>query len=36
MLNNSTVSSGQVKFEIEGKKLVGVLNNYNNKVSKVL
>lgn len=31
-LNNG----GNVKFEIEGKKLVGVINNYNNKRSKVM
>ena len=28
-------SSGEVKFKIAGKELVGVLSNYNNKVSKV-
>lgn len=28
--------NANVKFEIEGKKLVGVINNYNNKRSKVL
>ena len=29
------VSSGDVKFRIEGKELVGVLSNYNNKISKL-
>lgn len=29
-------NSGEVHFKISGKSLVGVLNNYNNKVSKVL
>lgn len=33
-VSNSGV--GQVEFKIRGKELVGVLNNYNNKVSKVL
>lgn len=28
--------NANVKFEIEGKKLVGVINNYNNKRSKVM
>lgn len=38
MLNNGTASNGggNVTFRIQGKELVGVLNNYNNKVSKVL
>lgn len=37
MLNNGTSNSGngEVKFKISGKELVGVLNNYSNKVSKV-
>lgn len=29
-------NNGQVQFKIQGKELVGVLNNYNNKRSKVL
>lgn len=29
-------NSGEVHFKISGKSLVGVLHNYNNKVSKVL
>ncbi len=29
------VSGGQVEFEIRGDKLVGVLNNYNRKMSKI-
>ena len=38
LLNNGGTNkfSGEVKFKIEGKQLVGVLNNYNNKVSKLL
>lgn len=28
-------NSGEVKFRISGKELVGVLSNYNNKISKV-
>ena len=32
--NNSTLS-GDVSFRIQGKDLVGVLNNYNNKMSKI-
>lgn len=32
-LNGS--SNGEVRFKIAGKELVGVLNNYNNKISKV-
>lgn len=32
-LNNN---NGEVKFRISGKELVGVLSNYNNKMSKVL
>ena len=38
LLNNggsSSVKSANVEFKISGKQLVGVLNNYNNKVSKV-
>lgn len=34
--NNSTsINSNQVTFKIQGKELVGVLNNYNNQKSKV-
>lgn len=36
---NGTLSNGgngEVKFRISGKELVGVLSNYNNKMSKVL
>ena len=38
MLNNgvNSTNGGNVTFTIKGKELVGVLNNYNNKVSKVL
>lgn len=38
MLQNGTTNNvgGNVTFRIQGKELVGVLNNYNNKVSKVL
>jgi hypothetical protein len=38
MLQNGTTNNvcGNVTFKIQGKELVGVLNNYNNKVSKVL
>lgn len=38
LLNTGTANNvgGEVKFKIEGKQLVGVLNNYNNKVSKLL
>lgn len=32
---SSLGTSGEVKFTIQGKELVGVLNNYNNKISKV-
>jgi hypothetical protein len=28
-------SGGQVRFEIEGTKLVGVLNNYNNRLNRI-
>lgn len=28
-------SGGQVEFKIKGKELVGVLNNYSNKISKI-
>ena len=31
----SNVGNGQVTFKIQGKELVGVLNNYNNQKSKV-
>ena len=34
--SNATASSGEVKFRITGKELVGVLNNYNSKKSKVM
>lgn len=38
MLQHGTASNGggNVTFRIQGKELVGVLNNYNNKTSKVL
>lgn len=32
--DNNGFSGGTVKFEIDGKVLKGVLNNYNNKISK--
>lgn len=32
----TTLGGGNVTFKIQGKELVGVLNNYNNKRSKVL
>lgn len=32
---NSNNGSGEVRFRISGKELVGVINNYNNKISKV-
>lgn len=36
MLNSNVKNNNsEVKFTIEGKQLVGVLNNYNNKISKV-
>lgn len=37
MLNNGSESirNGEVTFKIQGKELVGVLNNYTNKISKV-
>lgn len=31
---NSSISTGQVQFKIQGKELVGVLNNYNNKQNR--
>lgn len=36
--NGSPISKGnnEVSFKIQGKELVGVLRNYNNKISKVL
>lgn len=40
LLNNGTTPSsnngGEVQFKISGTNLIGVLNNYNNKVNKVL
>lgn len=40
LLNNGGTfhnnNGGEVQFKISGKNLVGVLNNYNNKVNKVL
>lgn len=37
LLNNGgTASTNKVTFEIEGKKLIGVLKNYNNKINKAL
>lgn len=38
MLQHGTnnIGGGNVTFRIQGKELVGVLNNYNNKTSKVL
>ena len=30
------IGGGKVTFEIKGRELVGVLNNYNNKRNKVL
>lgn len=38
MLQNGTTNNlgGNVTFRIQGKELVGVLNNYNSKISKVL
>ena len=37
LLDGGTTTSGtkQVEFKISGKELVGVLNNYNNKMSKL-
>lgn len=34
-LSNNTSTSGQVEFKIKGNELVGVLNNYNHKRSKI-
>lgn len=34
--SNNNIIDGNVKFEIDGRKLVGVLSNYNKKTSKVL
>ncbi len=31
----SNTGNGQVTFKIQGKELVGVLNNYNNKINKL-
>ena len=31
----SGITSSEVKFKISGKELIGVLNNYNSKISKV-
>lgn len=37
MINSGgLIGGGQVTFKIEGRELVGVLNNYNNKRNKVL
>lgn len=37
MINNGgMMAGGQVQFKIQGRELVGVLNNYNNKRNKVL
>ena len=37
MINNGgLIGGGKVTFEIKGRELVGVLNNYNNKRNKVL
>ena len=38
LLNNggTVANGGTVKFKIQGTELVGVLNNYNNKMKKVL
>ena len=40
LINNGTTPSsnngGEVQFKISGKNLIGVLNNYNNKINKVL
>lgn len=33
--SNKSALSGDVSFRIQGKDLVGVLNNYNNKMSKI-
>ena len=33
--NGVTGANNKVTFEIEGKKLVGVINNYNNRMSKL-
>ena len=33
--SNNSALSGDVSFRIQGKDLVGVLNNYNNKMSKL-
>ena len=35
LTNGGNGNGGQVEFKIKGKELVGVLSNYNNKVSKV-
>ena len=32
---NNTITNGSVKFKIEGQNLVGVLKNYNNKLSRI-
>ena len=37
MINSGgLIGGGQVTFKIQGRELVGVLNNYNNKRNKVL
>lgn len=35
LYNNNTISGGNVEFKIRGNELVGVLNNYNSKRSKL-
>lgn len=32
---SNTITNGSVKFKIEGQNLVGVLKNYNNKLSRI-
>ena len=32
---SGAIPGGEVKFRISGKELIGVLNNYNNKIAKV-
>lgn len=36
MINGGVSTGGEVKFRIEGSTLVGVLNNYNKKVRRVM
>lgn len=33
--NGTSVAGGEVTFKIQGKELVGVLSNYNNRINKV-